>query len=83
MAAIDKGIEDALWSAVRALSEAELLLTTLGTHRHQSGVSPEPAQFPPESVTSKAERVRRQAEAVREVILARGSTSREDAGTLS
>ena len=83
MAAIDEGIEDALWSAVRALNEAELLLVTLGTHRHESGISPEPARPLPEEVASKVERVRRQAEAVREVILARGSTSREDAGTLS
>jgi two-component system, chemotaxis family, protein-glutamate methylesterase/glutaminase len=82
MAAIDKGIEDALWSAVRALNEAELLLTTLEDHRHE-GTAPEPAPFEPESVETKAARVRRQAEAVREVILARGSTSREDAGTLS
>jgi two-component system chemotaxis response regulator CheB len=83
MAAIEEGVEDALWSAVRALNEAELLLMTLGTHRHESGVSPGPAPLQPESVAANAARMRRQAEAVREVILARGSTSREGAGTLS
>jgi two-component system chemotaxis response regulator CheB len=83
MAAIDEGIEDALWSGVRALHEAEMLLTTLETDRHESGVGPESGHPPPEDIASKAERVRRQAEAVRKVIRARGSTSRDDGGSLS
>ena len=63
LAAIAEGIEDALWSAVRALEEGGLLLHTMADHieafhdGHQSG-----------QLRTRADEARRQSEALRKLV---------------
>jgi two-component system chemotaxis response regulator CheB len=68
-AAVNEGIEDALWTAVRALEEGGLLLEGLARHLR------EPGHARPESdvgqIVARAAELRRQSEAVRAVATAR------------
>jgi two-component system chemotaxis response regulator CheB len=66
LAAVNEGIEDALWNAVRALEEGRLLLQHLADHSHLRGGDEAAAMFN-EQVSS----AKKQMEAVRTVVTER------------
>src|SRR5262249_58744682 len=66
LAAVGEGIEDSLWTAVRALEEGQLLMTQVAEHlkvSHDSAAA--------EELVDRANEARRQADAVRQVDMER------------
>jgi len=66
LAAVGEGIEDSLWTAVRALEEGHLLMTRMAEHfkvSHDSAAA--------EELVDRANEARRQADAVRQVVMER------------
>jgi two-component system chemotaxis response regulator CheB len=64
LADINEGIEDALWSSIRAIEEQVLLMQHLAEHVHESG-----AGASAEKLLDYAHFARRRAELVRQAVL--------------
>ena len=64
MADIDEGVEDALWSAIRATEEQALLMQHLAQHAHENG-----AGASAEKLLDFAHLTQRRAELVRQAVL--------------
>jgi two-component system chemotaxis response regulator CheB len=79
VAAISSGIEDALWNAVRALEEGGLLLEQLATHLREPGHDRPDAEDASASVGARAAELRRQADAVRQIVTLRRELTARDA----
>ncbi len=73
MADINKGIEDALWSAIRAIEEQALLMQHLAEHVHEIG-----AGMGAEQLLDSAHFAQQQAESVRQVVLQHAKTDDRD-----
>ena len=67
---INEGIEDALWSAIRAIEELVLLMQQLAEHAHDSG-----AGASAEKLLDSAHFARQRAELVRQAAMQRGNLS--------
>jgi two-component system, chemotaxis family, protein-glutamate methylesterase/glutaminase len=67
LAAISEGIEDALWNAIRALEEGELLLNSMAAHittTHAKAADAEP-------LLARAAEAHRQSETIRQLVMER------------
>jgi two-component system chemotaxis response regulator CheB len=64
LAAINEGIEESLWNAVRAIEEGDLLLTRMAAHLKSSANGDEAR------IAEMAQKTKAQAEAVRQIVLA-------------
>lgn len=64
LASVTTTIDESLWNSLRAIEESEMLLTHIAKHLEQ-GNAPEAAQ----AFSNKAEKARRQAAKVREIVL--------------
>jgi two-component system chemotaxis response regulator CheB len=73
MADINEGIEDALWSAIRAIEEQVLLMQHLAEHVHESG-----AGASAEELLDSAHFAQRRAELVRQAVLQPHNLSHSD-----
>lgn len=66
LAAVSEGIEDAMWSAIRALEEGRLLMTRMAEHFRASHDAPDIR-----TLEARAEEARRQSDAIRELLMQR------------
>jgi len=66
LAAISEGIEDSLWSAVRALEEGQLLMTRMAEHVRASHNSADAREL-----IDRANEARHQSEAIRKLVMRR------------
>ena len=66
LAAIGEGIEDTMWTAIRALEEGRLLLNTMANHIEASHGGPDVARL-----RERADETARQSEALRRLVSAR------------
>lgn len=73
MADLEEGIEDALWSAIRAIEEQVLLVQHLAEHAHASG-----AGASSEKLLDFAHFARQRAELVRQTVLQPNKTDHKD-----
>jgi hypothetical protein len=72
LAAVRVGVEDSLWNAIRALDEAQLLLTHIAEH-----VSRSHNLADAEQLHDRAAEARRQSEVVRELVTERSAVPAE------
>jgi two-component system chemotaxis response regulator CheB len=70
VAAVSEELEQALWTAVRSLEEANLLLHHIAGHMRETGDAPGA-----EALEAEARQARHQSEAVRRVVMARATLS--------
>ena len=74
---INEGIEDALWSAIRAIEEQVLLMQQLAGHAHDSG-----AGASAEKLLDSAHFARQRAELVRETVLQPNETDLKEVAAI-
>jgi two-component system, chemotaxis family, protein-glutamate methylesterase/glutaminase len=70
LAAIAEGIEDSLWTAIRALEEGQLLMMRMAEHLHSSH-----SDGQAEQLIGRANEARNQSEAIRKLVMQREPVS--------